>query len=611
MVQAFVLLIQKAPLYTTLPVSLIGALHRSNDGFTLPNEKIPLMYMQKHFFFFLFCLGYAHGLFAQLCDGSVAVGELNANNILARINAGGALFAGSTFIPNPQPDGTGPSTMYGAALWIAGQTPAGELKLMAHTHRSTGYFPGPLNDAGFTDSLNCLDWDRVFKIDGADIPVFLGNLPAWNANPGLAIQQFPAIMGWPAKGNPFFSQVQGFDLPQGRNLAPFFDADGDASYNPLKGDYPVVELAGGTRFVPTQWIWSVHNGFGAPASSGKTLLWVQAEIHQTAWVFDCANQPRLTNTVFTAHRVIFRGASALESCYVGMWADFDIGCAQDDLLGSRPDLNAFFAYNSSPQDGANGFLCTDGNLPFGQNPPVQSVTFLGKSLDKFMYYNNPSTDNPPPYSTDPRLPLEFYYYLDGRWKDGLALSSGNTGYNPNSTTFVNHAFPGDPTDPNAWTMCATAQPSYDRRAIGSHYLGAVEPGRQEEFVFAWTAHPNSTLPCNLGTTFDDIAAIRGLYDKNFGGVCSPLTTTAGPHPDDAVVEVFPNPAGREITLRYGDRTPRDIRLLTPDGRLARHIAQPQPQQTLLHVGDLPEGVYLVQCRSGAQTLTRKIVILRE
>jgi hypothetical protein len=250
--------------------------------------------------------------------------------------------------------------------------------------------------------------------------------------------------------------------------------------------------------------------------------------------------------------------------------------------------------------------CPDGSFSFGQYPPAQSATFLGKTMDKFMYHNNPGLGGPPAYSTDPNLPIEYYNYLKGFWKDGLPLSRGNTGYNPGSNIPADYAFPGNPLDPTTWTMCTTPVPSYDRRALGTHYIGQVEPGRQEEFVFAWAYHPNINLPCNLGTTIDEIAAIRALYDDDFGGACSPLTNTPEPKLDYDAVEMYPNPASRELTLRYGD-----LMRVAPDGRLVQHIINPLPGQTTLQVNDLAAGMYVVQCIAGRQALALKVVFQKE
>lgn len=566
--------------------------------------------MTKKLPLFLLVLFIIPRLPAQNCTPSYAVDFLHANSIYARVNSGGALFGQSQFIPDPQPDDTGPSTIYGASLWIGAKNPDGQLKLEVATFSGYGYYAGPLDDSGFTDSLNCQNWDRVFKITGADIPAFLKNLPEFNTSPDLAIQLFPQIMGWPAQGNPFFAQVNGFDLPKGRQLAPYFDKNGDGLYNPLQGDYPVVELENNQRFVPAQWTWSVYNCFGGPDTSTVYQYNFQAETQLTAWAFHCTNQPDLENTVFTSHRVIFRGQKSLDSCFVGMWADFDIGCTSDDYVGCRPDMNTFFAYNMDAVDGSIGANCFDFSIPFSQNPPAQSVTFLNKSMDKFMYYNHPGNSNAPAYSTDAHLPIEYYRYLSGFWKDGAPLTFGGNGYNPNGT-IVNHAFSGDPGDALAWTMCNPLQPPGDRRALGSHYLGLVEPGRQEEFVFAWTYHPNINLPCDLGTTFDEIAAVRKLYDNGFDNVCSPLTATPELLLDYDAVEMYPNPASRELTLRYGDRVLHEIRLLAPDGRLVQRISNPQPRQTVLYVNDLAAGMYWMQCIAGRQSLTRKVMLHRE
>ena len=39
--------------------------------------------------------------------------------------------------------------------------------------------------------------------------------------------------------------IHGFDLPNtSQGLAGFWDADGDFAYDPLNGDYPIIEIRG-------------------------------------------------------------------------------------------------------------------------------------------------------------------------------------------------------------------------------------------------------------------------------------------------------------------------------------------------------------------------------
>ena len=552
---------------------------------------------------------FSNSIHAQDCKGSFAHEYLHANTIGAKIYSGGQLFNESGFIPNPAADSSGPSTIYVASLWLGGFDQGLNIRLFAPTYSSNGGgpFAGPLNDTGFADSLSCSNWDQLFKISGARVREFLQALPGFAGNAALAIQQFPEIMGWPAKDNSYFAGIQGFDLPPGKTLAPFFDQDGDAVYNPMVGDYPVVQLANTPPFVPAEWVWSVYNSVGA---ANQTTFTFPVELQLSAWAFNCADQPALNNTIFTAHKVLFSGTEALDSCLVGMFADMDIGCPEDDYIGCGPDLNAFFAYNQDDLDGDIGFGCSEQDFyaPFGGAAPVQSVTYLNWSMDKFNYFNSVSYGNPPATTTDPSTPAEHYNYLTGHWRDGRPLTWGGSGYSVNGGVATNFAVPGDPSDPNAWSMCREMLTKGDRRGLGTHYLGTVQPGMLKEFVTAWSYHPNPNLPCGLGTTYTDIAEVRSIHTAGFATVCSPLTAAQEPNADLPTVELFPNPVGQLLYLRFGTRSPLAVRLFDLNGRLLYSASDVSGEQISLPVHTLADGLYTLECLFGQRTILRKVVI---
>lgn len=103
------------------------------------------------------------------------------------------------------------------------------------------FWPGPLSEVGITDEFICKDWDRHFKVRGDEIRKHLTNLLEGNLNPDNIPK---GVKGWPARGNPYFADVWGFDLPYTQQaLAGFYDADSDGDYDPLKGDYPSIKSA--------------------------------------------------------------------------------------------------------------------------------------------------------------------------------------------------------------------------------------------------------------------------------------------------------------------------------------------------------------------------------
>lgn len=540
--------------------------------------------------------------------------DLHGNNIQARIQNGGDLFtdfANGQFSPNPNPDWTkNASTIFTAGLWMGGVDPGGNLKMAAIDYRSGthgDYSAGPLSEDGLTDAFTCANWDRHFLVRGAEVAAFLAALPMTQAE---AIAQFPSIMGWPGRGNSSFSSIYGFDLPLTTSpLAPFYDANGDGFYTPLSGDYPVVELRGIAPFVPTEMVWCVFNDQkgGGPHTTTSSQP-IRVEIQLTAWAFSCPDNPVLNNTVFTSHQIINHSTEPLSAFHVGYWVDFDLGCYTDDYVGCNPERNTMFAYNTDAVDGSVGTNCNNGDITFGNAPPVQTVTFLGNtafeefSLDKFIAYNDMGIQA----SGDPTQAIEYYRNLTGVWRDGTALTYGGTGYG--GVTPTDHAFSGDPDDPNGWSMCTVGTPLGDRRVLGSHNLDLFEPGGVEQLTVAWTVHENIPQPCNLGNALQNVDNIRALHNSGYTNVCAPFLKA--PELPAESLEIFPNPTSGDATLRYGDIKMEEMQVFDATGKLVQSATK-LPQGTMtLKMGQLPAGVYSVRLFSAQGVVVKPLAVVR-
>ena len=550
----------------------------------------------------------------NVCDKPQSQIDLHANNISARILNGGYLFSGEgQFVLNPPAPGLpAPSTMIGSGFWLGGLDPAGNLKISAVTDFGSNpggdFWQGPLSLQGTTSAFDCSNWDRHFRVTGAEIADFLTALPNLANDPDQALLDFKAIMGWPGIGNPYFANAWGFTLPNSNSLlAPFVDTDQDGIYNPLHGDYPAVVLHNKPPFVPAEIIWTVFNdqGAGAPhhETNGKAF---QVEVQLTAWAFNCPDQPVLNNTVFTSHKIINRASDASDDVFIGYWVNFGIGCPDDDYVGCKSDLNCFFGYNKEAVDGSTSMICDD-NQNFQTTPPVQSVTFLNKRLDRFIAYPKSVFPTTPGLTTGDAP--AYYNMLRGLWSDGTPQSGSGNGYDPLTDTPTYYGFDGDPSDPFAWTMCSANLPNANNyRAVASHNLGQLLPGQVEELSLAWTAHPDPDLPCSLGTTFDDVASIHNLFDNNFTGVCAPVLTASERNP--GTIDLFPNPATDAFTLRSENLPVRDIRIYAADGRWIKTISDLPKGATTVEVKDLPAGMYEVQMRTDAGNLSRKLCIVK-
>lgn len=556
-----------------------------------------------------FALFFAVAATAQPCSAPQAQIDLAGNALRARIlNA--ADFGWDITNPSYHPDyvagAVNPSTIFLGTVWYGGLDPAGNLKLAAGRYRnplssSSPFYTGPLNPAtGTTSGGVCANWDRFFRVTAAEINAFLNDL-----GDGTLSGPHNAVRGWPGRGNPFFTGIHGFDLPD-QNLAPFFDADGNGVYDPLKGDYPVVHLQGLDPFVPDEQIWTVVNDQGGGATNPSATM--QTEIHITYFAFNCPEKPLLDHAMFTSHKIINRSTETINPFLTGLYVDFDLGCHTDDYLGSHPATNTFYAYNRTNTDLFHG-LC-DGVPSYGNNPPVQAVTFLNRQLDRFMPIYNASEGTPHPATTDPGTIQEYYHYMNGSWRDGVPLTAGGSGYdstlsNPETT----HAFPGNPNIPGEWSMLGANQPGGDQRGLGVHNFGPFAPGQIVELTTAWSYHrgPGLTHLQNVALMLDEVPHLRVLYANNFADVCtSPVSTDEQALP--LGLTIWPNPATDEIHLRLADSGSGSIQVFDAPGRLVEIHTFTNTDVMRLDTESWFAGAYMLHVRTERGMAIRKVVV---
>jgi hypothetical protein len=551
--------------------------------------------------------------FTQICGSPQSSIDLNANRIRARVLNSGTLFNNGVtgqFILDQDPNSglDNASTIFSAGLWIGAMDPAINLKMAAGTYYDfdrTDFWPGPLAPDGTTNAFDCSNWDRHFRVTGSQIADFLNQLTYYKSHLTEAIADFPGILGWPGKGNPHFSTIHGYSLPNNtQDLAPFFDADADGKYNALKGDYPAVHLKDTPAFIADEIVWSVYNdqgNGGVHKISGTGPL--QIEVQQTSWAFSCSAQPNsvLDRTIFTAHRIIYRGNEVLDSCFAGVYVDFALGCANDDYIGCAPTQNSFYAYNQTAVDGSIDGDCGSG-AAFLTRPPAQAVTFLNGPLQKMMAFRQSSANTP-------TKSIHFYNYLTGRWPDGTPPTAAGTGYNPvSSGTPIDFMFPGNPDQNNAWSMCAAMLANGNRAAIGATKIGRLLPGQSTELVLGWSVHTNTQLPCNIGNTLQEIGSVQTAFDTHFQDVCSIITKAPEPAPDS--IQVFPNPANGVITLQFGALKINEVQLFASDGRLVKRWKNLAETRATLSVEDLAQGFYVLQLHTAQGVFTQKVCISR-
>lgn len=466
----------------------------------------------------------AQGQILEACANSKTIDYLHGNNIRASIGNAGTLFfdgsSGQFLVPSGIP-GEFFSTIFNNGLWVGGYDPSGNLKVAAIRYgMSTGkvdYWPGPLLANGTTENTECTNWNRIWSVRRYELETHIADY----SDNGVVDNPLPSIFGWPAKGNPFFENIYGFNLPStSQGLAPFFDHDGNGLYDPSQGDYPLPENIGR---LPEHLVWCVFNDEGGGAIHLETNgLPMKFEIQFTAWSFFCHDQPVLNRTIFTSHKFINRGKESLDSIYAGYFNAFDTQC-KPYYLGCRPELNTYFRYHYEP-------YCLGDDIA----PPVQAVTFLNREMSHFKYLN-----------CSPLFQSMVYY----KALAGEGITFGEDGCNPENppTAF---AFPGDPLNPNEWSMYSAGISGPDYSSLTSVYLGTIAPGGVKVLETAYSYHKDENLSNdleNVHVMYDEVAQLQTLYDQHFSDGCQQLSCQ--------VDCVWPGDANHDGIANYCDLLP--------------------------------------------------------
>ncbi len=477
--------------------------------------------------------------FRQACNPGKAGKDLAINNVRARLWSAGDLWwevrdgssQGRYIVPKVAPGEPEVSAIYAAALWLGGIDAGGNLRLAAQTYgRGNGradYWPGPLTPAGHplpgtTDPQSCMDWDKIFSVTAQEIDEHrrLWRLSISTGRPYRLEMMPKSVLGWPGKDNPHFAGYWAYALPQGSGLAPFWDENGDGVYDPLQGDYPILDLyrCSQPHYPDEMAFWIFNDNGNDHTSSGGAPL--QMEFHATSFAY--ATDDELNDMTFLRYKLISRAIEPLDSLFLGLWADFDLGCPVDDYIGCDTLRNMAYVYNEDAVDGEPGCACPQGINTYCDKVPVFGIdllrgplghkkigpdgallnpaigeagdTIVELGMSSFTYYITWGWDPLPPGMANPSSDLEYYRHLTGHWRDGSPITFGFDGFQTGGMP-TKYVFPGAPDDPEGWSVCNDPWPASYRVNIQSSGPFRLSPGQINEAVFGMIWVPDQPHPC--------------------------------------------------------------------------------------------------------------------
>ncbi len=471
---------------------------------------------------------------ATRCLPATASIDLDINNVRAHLMTGGDMWwnIGQNVAAYEVPKGSGRSSQFAASCWIGGFDQQKQLKVAAQTYRQDGndYWPGALDAKAAITSDQCNNWDRFWKVDRATINKFIELSKNGQPTNGA---EFDAINQWPGKKNPGAKGSTGSSLGLNsgvyatRDYAPFKDLNNNGIYEPDQGEYP--DITG------DQYIWWVFNDAGNVKLQSNTAA-IGVEVQTSAFAY--STQDFLNDATFGQYRVINYGTLTIDSTYIAVWDDCDLGYYLDDFIGCDTSRGLGIQYNGTNDDGGSGGHPVNS---YGLNPPQVGMDFfqgpvrivhrsggLPDTLEQlgmtnFTYYNNDASTIGNPSNGN-----QIYNYMTGSIKDGTRFSNDFMGPGIQSKGYgagpaSNFVFTGDPGKGNEWAECTCNNSPGDRRFIFSSGPFQLFPGAKNDIIFGCLWAPN-VGGCPV-TSFKQMRNIddgaQALFDAHFKTIEGP------------------------------------------------------------------------------------------
>ncbi len=264
--------------------------------------------------------------------------------------------------------------------------------------------------------------------------------------------------------------------------APFTDVDNSGTYDP---DIDIPGVPGAD-----QTIWFVANDLDA---NRTTNLYgsnpIGLEMQTTVWAY--AQQGALGSMFFRKYVIINKSLGDIDSMYVSMWSDPDLGNSTDDYAGCDTTLSLGFVYNANATDATYNPLPPPAvGFDFFQGPLVDAPGETGISngqvvadkknlpMTAFYYFARGDASVTDPTQGSYEGTTQFYNFFQGKiGKTGAYFEDPSTNL---STTY---ALAGDPQTRTGW-LDGDLLPASDRRiglASGPFTMAA---GDTQEIVVA-------------------------------------------------------------------------------------------------------------------------------
>ncbi len=341
--------------------------------------------------------------------------------------------------------------------------------------------------------------------------------------------------------NPRYRVYKVFKDWQNLSPGPVRDAyQKDYEEWPVEDGAPWIDVNGDGRFtrgvdkpdiIGDEMLWFVSNDLDTARTInlyGSYPLGIEQQT--TVWGYKRYNI--LSNTIFKKIRLINKGSNLIDSMYISIWSDPDLGDVGDDYVGCDTTLDLGFCFNGKNND-----------YIYGEAPPVVGYTFLqspvltnGKKWTSFFVYIPKPWSGPAP---DP--PLRSYENTIGEYNKMNGLTGdGDPFVNPEGDTTL---FPiaGDPITQTGWFEGlgpgAWGQYPDDRRFNMNAGPFTFAPGDTQEITYAIMVGQGENNVDGIRVVRDMAVYAQTYFDKGFREI-NPPPPVLKAHPQDKRIKLF-------------------------------------------------------------------------
>lgn len=435
---------------------------------------------------------------------------LDINNIQTSVNNSSNFLVDR--VENKAPYGpkkdTNTFVLYAAGIVISSKDANQVVRSSGQYFEKGEFYPGPVSFDQYQSDTVSEKYDRLWTIYRWEVKEFIQKF-------GQSGYEIPKdILEYPAHnddGTHFYF--------------PFRDVNNDNKYNALDGDYPEYNLDGSlgcddARLYGDQTLIWIMNDKGGPDN-------IQADpmgINVFCQAFAYQGSESINNATMYEYRIENQSTNQYDSLYFTLMMDYDIGCSDDDAVGSDVTRGLAFAYNGTQVDNGITDPCV---FPIGPTPPAVGVDFLKGPIVGF----NDGLDNDrngvideldertsmsshlmvrrngPPGLNSSNFPLDDFNIAKGLYADGAPVTHPTENY---ITTYV---YP-DSSDnlfwystngfvPNSyWTFFNPNSTAGDLRSLPSIGSLTLAPHESKSIIMA--------IPYARDTAGDNIASVIKL-----------------------------------------------------------------------------------------------------